>query len=60
RVLEKVGLDPAGHRGKALTHILNSYPRDELFQGSVKDLVRITDGVLNLQDRRRVKLFLRR
>jgi glutamate dehydrogenase len=60
RVLEKMGLDPAGHRGKALTHILNSYPRDELFQGSVKDLVRITDGVLNLQDRRRIKLFLRR
>jgi glutamate dehydrogenase len=60
RVLEKMGLDPAGHRGKSLIHILDAYPRDELFQGSVKDLVRITDGVLNLQDRKRVKLFLRR
>jgi glutamate dehydrogenase len=60
RVLEKMGLDPAGHRGKSLTHILDAYPRDELFQGSVKDLVRITDGVLSLQDRKRVKLFLRR
>jgi glutamate dehydrogenase len=60
RVLERMELDPAGHRGKSLMHILNSFPRDELFQGSVKDLVRITDGVLNLQDRKRVKFFLRR
>ena len=60
RVLEQMELDPAGHRGKSLTHILNSFPRDELFQGSVHDLVRTTDGVLNLQDRKRVKFFLRR
>jgi len=60
RVLERMELDPSGHRGKALTHILDSFPRDELFQGSVQDLVRTTDGVLNLQDRRRVKFFLRR
>jgi glutamate dehydrogenase len=60
RVLERIELDPGGHRGKALTHILDSFPRDELFQGSVKDLVRITDGVLALQDRKRVKFFLRR
>ncbi len=60
RVLERMELDPAGHRGKALTHILDSFPRDELFQGSIRDLVRITDGVLNLQDRRRAKIFLRR
>ena len=60
RVLENIELDPGGHRGKALTHILDSFPRDELFQGTVQDLVRISDGVLNLQDRRRVKFFLRR
>jgi glutamate dehydrogenase len=60
RVIEKMGLDPAGHRGKSLVHILDSFPRDELFQGSVKDLVRTTDGVLSLQDRSRVKFFLRR
>ena len=60
RVLQKMELDPGGHRGKSLTHILDSFPRDELFQGSVQDLVRIADGVLNLQDRNRVKFFLRR
>ncbi|MEX2122322.1 MAG: NAD-glutamate dehydrogenase [Woeseia sp.] len=60
RVLERSQLDPSGHRGKALLHILDSYPRDELFQSSVRDLVRTTNGILNLQDRRRVKFFVRR
>jgi glutamate dehydrogenase len=60
RVLESAEVDPAGHRGKALLHILDSFPRDELFQGSIKDLVRTTSGILNLQDRRKVKFFLRR
>ncbi|MGI9203874.1 MAG: NAD-glutamate dehydrogenase [Woeseiaceae bacterium] len=60
RVLEAGQVDPSGHRGKALLHILDSFPRDELFQSSIKDLVRTTTGILNLQDRRRVKFFLRR
>ena len=60
RVLEAAQVDPSGHRGKALLHILESYPRDELFQSTVQDLVRTTIGILNLQDRRRVKFFLRR
>ena len=60
RVLERSQLDPSGHRGKALLHILDSYPRDELFQSSVRDLVRTTNGILNLQDRKRVKFFVRR
>jgi glutamate dehydrogenase len=60
RVIEKSGLDPSGHRGKTLLHILTSFPRDELLQSSVNDLVRTTNGILNLQDRRRVKFFLRR
>jgi glutamate dehydrogenase len=60
RVLEAADVDPSGHRGKALIHILDSYPRDELFQSSIPELVRTATGILNLQDRRRVKFFLRR
>lgn len=60
RVIERSQLDPSGHRGKALLHILDSYPRDELFQSTVRDLVRTTTGILNLQDRRRVRFFVRR
>ncbi|HUD97525.1 MAG TPA: NAD-glutamate dehydrogenase domain-containing protein, partial [Woeseiaceae bacterium] len=60
RVLERSQFDPSGHRGKSLLHILDSYPRDELFQSSVRDLVRTSTGILNLQDRRKVKFFVRR
>jgi glutamate dehydrogenase len=60
RVLEGSNLDPSGHRGKSLTHILDSFPRDELFQSSVSDLLRTTNGILNLQDRKQVKFFVRR
>ncbi|MFK8053211.1 MAG: NAD-glutamate dehydrogenase [Woeseiaceae bacterium] len=59
-IVKRSLLDPTGHRGKALIHILNNYPRDELFQASVSDLLRTTTGILNLQDRRRVKFFVRR
>ena len=60
KVFERAGLEPIGHRGKALLHIINTYPRDELFHASVQDLARTTFGILNLQDRQRVRFFLRR
>ncbi|MDJ0938253.1 MAG: NAD-glutamate dehydrogenase [Woeseiaceae bacterium] len=60
RVLERSQVDPSGHRGKALMHIIETFPRDELFQSSVSDLTRTTLGVLNIQDRQDVRFFLRR
>ncbi len=60
RVFEESGLPAHSHRGKSLMHILENYPRDELLQSTVSDLVRTTDGILSLQDRRRVRLFVRK
>ena len=60
KVFERAHVEPIGHRGKALLHIINNYPRDELFHASVQDLARTGVGILNLQDRQRVKFFLRR
>jgi len=60
KIFERNQVGPGGHRGKALLHIINTYPRDELFHASVQDLARTTLGILNLQDRQRVALFLRR
>ena len=60
RVLERARIDSNGHRGKALMHIIDVFPRDELFHSSVQDLTRTTVGILNLQDRLRVRFFLRR
>jgi glutamate dehydrogenase len=58
--LERSGFAPTSHSGKALTQILETYPRDELFQISVDDLEQITTAVLRLQERRKLRLFLRR
>ncbi|MGB5719757.1 MAG: NAD-glutamate dehydrogenase [Woeseiaceae bacterium] len=60
KIYERSHVDVSGHRGKALLHIIESYPREELFQSSVQDLARTMTGILNLQDRQRVKFFLRR
>jgi glutamate dehydrogenase len=60
KIFERGYVEEAGHRGKALSHIINTYPRDELFHASVQDLARTTIGILNLQDRQRVAFFLRR
>jgi glutamate dehydrogenase len=59
RVLERAGVVPGSHDAKALRHILLTYPRDELFQIGDDDLQRIALGVLQLQERQRVALFIR-
>lgn len=59
-VLEKAGVDPKGHDGKALAHILQTYPRDELYQIGDEELSRITGAILQLQERQRVALFIRK
>src|SRR6267142_2742037 len=60
RVIEHFGLDPGGHDGKAVLNVLETYPRDELFQAEIADLVRIVRGVVNLYERRTVRLLVRR
>ena len=60
RVMANSGLPATSHGGKALLHILETFPRDELFQASVEELSRITTGIQALQERQRVKLFVRR
>ncbi len=60
RVIEHFGLDPASHDGKEVLNVLETYPRDELFQAGVPDLVRIVRGVVNLYERRTVRLLVRR
>ncbi|TLY62112.1 MAG: NAD-glutamate dehydrogenase, partial [Gammaproteobacteria bacterium] len=60
RVIEYFGLDPQSHDGKAVLNVLETYPRDELFQAGVDDLIRIVRGVVNLYERRTVRLLTRR
>ena len=58
-VMAHAGLAPASHDGKALTHILDTFPRDELFQISADELFVIAMGILHLGGLPRLKLFLR-
>ena len=60
RVVESSGFPPASHSRKDLEAILESYPRNELFQASTDELYRIAMGILHLQERQRVRLFVRR
>ncbi|MGZ5451066.1 MAG: NAD-glutamate dehydrogenase [Thermoanaerobaculia bacterium] len=60
RVLDRAGLDPSSHNGKALVDILETFPRDEFFQITDADLFEIARGILLLQERQRVALFTRK
>jgi glutamate dehydrogenase len=59
-VLASAGKDPDSHNGKRLRNILETWPRDELFQTDEDQLLSMALGVLHLYDRPRVKLFTRR
>ena len=59
-VVARAGLDPRSHDGKALLHILETYPRDELFQIAESELHDISMSILHLQERQRIALFVRR
>jgi glutamate dehydrogenase len=59
-VSERAGLAPASHLGKSLAHILETYPRDELFQIGTDELYEIANGILQLGERQRFRLFIRR
>jgi glutamate dehydrogenase len=59
-VMAASGLGETSHSGKALRHILETLPRDELFQSSIEELTRTSMGILGLHERARTRLFLRR
>ncbi|MCF4009729.1 NAD-glutamate dehydrogenase [Rheinheimera sp. UJ63] len=47
------------HAYKALLNILETYPRDELLQANVDELLDVSMGVLQMQERDMTRLFLR-
>ncbi|MGV9252791.1 NAD-glutamate dehydrogenase [Streptomyces sp. NPDC003697] len=58
-VLGLAGFSPNSHDGRDLLQILETYPRDELFQTPADELQSIATSVLYLQERRRLRLYLR-
>lgn len=59
RVLQRAGFDPNSHSGKALMHILEEYPRDELFQVDIDTLFNFVMEILILYERPRVRALAR-
>ncbi|EAR59826.1 NAD-glutamate dehydrogenase [Neptuniibacter caesariensis] len=59
-IMEKSGLHRYGHDWKELLQILEIHPRDDLFQVSVEDLYKTVLGVLQIHERRQIRLFVRK
>ncbi|HKO66620.1 MAG TPA: NAD-glutamate dehydrogenase [Burkholderiaceae bacterium] len=59
-VAARSGLAPGSHLGKAMAHVLETYPRDELFQIATDELFEIATGIVQLGERQRFRLFIRR
>ena len=59
-ILSRSGMPRQSHGGKDLLHILATLPRDELFHGSEDELYDLSMGILRLQERRKISLFIRK
>jgi glutamate dehydrogenase len=60
RIVALAGFDPASHSGKALDNVLESYPRDELFQIDEDLLLEFAMAILRLGEHPRVRVLVRR
>ena len=58
-VVERAGFRASSHNGKVLVNILETYPRDELFQATEAELLDTAVGILHMQERRRSVVFVR-
>ncbi|MDB5871194.1 MAG: NAD-dependent glutamate dehydrogenase, partial [Ramlibacter sp.] len=52
------GLPAGGHLAKALDHVLETYPRDDLFQIPDEQLYDTALGIVALGERQRLRLFM--
>jgi len=59
-VIQGAEFAPGGHNEKAIVNILETFPRDEMFQTDVETMRETALGILRLYKRPRTKLFLRR
>ncbi|MEM0906517.1 MAG: NAD-glutamate dehydrogenase, partial [Pseudomonadota bacterium] len=58
-VINTLGFDPDSHSGNAVVNILETYPRDEIFQIEAGLLARFAQAILHLSERPRVRVLSR-
>lgn len=59
-IAKKSGFPVRSHSGKDLLHVLSSLPRDDLFHATVDELYEIAMQIMQLQERRRIRLIVRK
>lgn len=59
-IMEGSKLLQNSHARKALLNTLETLPRNDLFQADVEEMQDIAMGIFNLQERNRVRLFIRK
>jgi glutamate dehydrogenase len=59
RILARAGVSPSSHDGRALRNILDTWPRDELFQASEAEILEGARIALDLSIRPRPALYFR-
>ncbi len=59
RVMRRAGFAPESHSGKALVNVLETYPRDELFQIEDEQLYQFAQAIRILDERPRVCVLAR-
>ncbi len=59
-ILKLSKLSMVDHSGKALLNILETLPRDDLFQANKEELFDLSMGILHLKERQRTRLFVRK
>ena len=59
-IVVRSGFDPKAHLGKELEQVLEVLPRDDLFQTSVDELLSTAIAIVQIQERNKLRLFLRK
>ncbi|WP_339079407.1 NAD-glutamate dehydrogenase [Pseudomonas sp. TMP9] len=59
-IKQRSGFDSSAHLGKELAQVLEVLPRDDLFQTSVDELFSTAMSIVQIQERNKIRVFLRR
>ncbi|MEO0442284.1 MAG: hypothetical protein AAFZ92_00880, partial [Pseudomonadota bacterium] len=59
-IYERINTNISSYNGKVIRQVLETFPRDELFQSSVAELQQTVIGIAQINERYLVRLFMRK
>ena len=59
KIMAMAELPRDGHAYHKMMHVINTLPRDDLFQASIEELYPVVSGITQLQDKKSLRLFSR-